>query len=470
MFVFRFSKTLFLMSLVVLAGFSLVEKTQAASLNFTPSSTTFKQGCSAKIDLVVDTQGVSTNAVDAVVLFNSSEVEIEDQVSGTPGTQIRPGNVYEIYAGNLVNESEGKILLTAFSVMGNFNGSGLLASIYFHSKPGVTNTTFQFQFTPGASTDSNVADLNGADVLSSVNSAAYTFQTGPCVPDTQAPAVSQVVPANNATNVPLSTNISLHITDNQSGVDLNTVEIQVHNVVYTPTSPELTLTGLPLDYAFSINPANDFPAETEIIMVVRATDIDGNVMSPKIYSFNRPVPPPPPPPPPPVPVCGNNIVESGEACEPPNSFACSATCQVDVLQCLTVDPQVMEQLALEGISSGTFDPGTVGSITDLETLQEVLRARAAEDDLLPMIGGAFNDAVEVVNQSARTIIQKVGCTEDCLKFIYGENSERWYIPTGVLILLIIMALTLLYLAYKKIRQKHETSQEEGRKMKPKKKS
>lgn len=468
MFVSRFSKILLLASVVIAVGFSFLEGAHAASLTFTPSSTVFKQACSVKIDLVVDTQGVSTNAVDAVVLFNTNEVTIEDQNTSVPGTQIRTGNVYEIYAGNLVNESEGKILLTAFSVMGNFNGSGLLGSIYFRSKPGITSTTFQFEYAPGVSTDSNVADLNGSDVLSSVNSGAYTFQTGPCVADTQAPSVSQVVPANNATGIPLNTNIGLHISDNQSGVNLNTVEIQVHDVVYTSSSPELTLTGLPLDYTFSINPAADFPAETEIVMVVKATDIDGNVMSPKVYSFNRPVPPPPPPPPPPVPVCGNNIVESGEACEPPLAFSCSATCQIDVLQCLTVDPAVMEQLAFQGSSSGSLDSGTIGSINSLEALQEAIIAQEPETRL-SVIGSSFNEAIHTVSETTRTVIQKVGCTEDCVKFIYGENSERWYVPTGILAALVLMAAALITIALRKIFGKKIEKNDSG-KAKQKKKS
>jgi hypothetical protein len=462
MFVLRFSRFLFLASVMVLAGFSFSEDARAASLNFTPSSTAFKQACSSKVDLVVDTQGVSTNAVDAVVFFNTNEVTIEDQNASVPGTQIRPGSVYEIYAGNLVNESEGKILLTAFSVMGNFNGSGLLGSIYFRSKPGITSTSFQFQFTPGASTDSNVADLNGNDVLSSVNTASYTFQSAPCVADTQAPSVSQLSPANNATNVPLNTNISLHLLDNQSGVNLSTVEIQIHDVVYLHTSPEVLLTGLPLDYTFTINPTSDFPDETEIVLVVKATDIDGNVMSPKVFSFNKPVPPPPPPPPPPVPVCGNNIVEDGEACEPPGAFGCSITCQTEILQCLSVSSGVFQQAALQSQESGTLDAEQLGAITDLETLTRVVRERVARNQAV--VDGVTlppSQTVRVVTETTKTVFETLGCTENCVKVLFGERSQRWFVPVLLLLIFIVLVALLAYLLAKRISEKSKKPMREG---------
>jgi len=466
MLTLRSLKSFLLFSLAGFMMLSFFESAHAASLTFTPSSSAFKQGCSAKIDLVVDTQGVSTNAVDAVILFNPAEVQIEDQNSVLPGIQIKSGNVYEIYAGNLVNESQGKILLTAFSVVGTFNGSGLLGSIYFTSKPGVTNTTFQIEYTPGLSTDSNVADTNGNDVLSSVNSGSYSFQASPCVEDTQAPSVSQLNPANGTTGVPLNTNISLHISDNQSGVDLDSVEIQVHDVIYTLSSPEMTVTGLPLDYAFSINPASDFPEETEIVMLVRAADLNGNLMSPKIYSFNKPVIAAPAVAT--IAVCGNGILEAGEACEPPNTFFCDANCQADVLQCLTVDPELLETLALEAIEDGVLTPEQIASISSLQQLSEALGDATYVQRTFLVGGTATREVVKYVTQSAETVVKSLGCTDDCVKVIFGENSQRWYVPVMILLILFIILLYLVYKIAQKLSERSERAtemQEKGRKKK-----
>jgi|CXWL01.1.fsa_nt_gi pimeloyl-ACP methyl ester carboxylesterase len=331
----RFRSQSFLLTLTLLALLFNVDRAEAASLSFTPSAASMKQECIEKIDIVVDTQGTASNAADAIILFNSSEVEIIDQNTAQAGIQVKIGSAYELYAGNVVNESQGKIYLTAFSVMGNFNDSGLYGSIFFKTKPGVSSTSFSLDFTPGQSIDSNVADSNGNDVLTSVNTGNYTFISSPCIVDTQAPSVTNVVPGNGATGVALNSNVTFHLNDNLSGVDLSSLQVQLHNVNYTQTSGQLAISGLPLDYTVIINPDADFPIATEIVMVIQAKDLVGNLMSPKIFSFNLPVPPPP------VALspeseCGNDIVEIGEDCEPPNSLICDSSCRAVVSAC-TVD-------------------------------------------------------------------------------------------------------------------------------------
>ncbi|MDF2379235.1 MAG: Ig-like domain-containing protein [Candidatus Gracilibacteria bacterium] len=266
---------------------------QAATFALSPSSGSFTQGCDVSLDILIDTQGISSNAADAILFYDPNDVEFIDQDANMPQTQVSKGNVYQIYAGNIADDAEGKVLLTGFNVLGGFNGSGIYGSLVFRSKPGVTNTQFTFDFTPGGSTDSNIADMTSSDVLSGVTSGSYTFSPGSCVPDTQAPQITQFLPAFGADDVPLSTNLSFHVTDDQSGVDMNTLSVIAHNTTFTNGSPEMTVTGTALDFTVVINPANDFPFNTEIVTTIGVRDVSGNIMPQRVFRFNAPDAQPP---------------------------------------------------------------------------------------------------------------------------------------------------------------------------------
>lgn len=441
----------FALCLLGLMTLTFAKHAEAASFSFTPSTGVFKQGCSAKMDIAIDTQGISTNAADAVVLFNPAEVEIEDQNAAQAGVQVKAGNVYELYVGNVVDNAQGKIMLTGFSIIGTFSGSGNYGSIFFKSKPGVTNTTFQFQFSPGQSTDSNVADTNGNDVLTSVNTASYTFESGSCVPDTQAPSVSAVSPAHGSSNVPLDTDVSFHLQDNQSGVDLNTLSIQLYDVIYDQHHVDVTIAGIPVDYTVTIDPSDDFPTGTEIVLVVSASDLVGNVMPAKVFSFNKP------PVPPEAAVCGNGVVEGGETCEPPGAFGCSATCQADVLQCLSVDPALLETLATQAVQDGTLSAEQIAAIQSLEALEETVQQALEADTLVKATSSS--KVVEYITRSTRTVVEGLGCTENCVKILFGEQQERWYVPTGMVVLLFLLAGALIYQVVARLRRGSSLSAE-----------
>lgn len=266
---------------------------QAATFALSPPSGSFTQGCEVSVDILIDTQGIDSNAADAVLFYDPNDVEFIDQDASMPSVQVGKGNVYQIYAGNVVDDAQGRILLTGFNVLGGFNGSGIYGSMVFKSKPGVTSTQFTFDFTPGGSTDSNIADMASSDVLSGVTNANYTFTPGSCVPDTQAPQIVDFTPANGSADVPLSSNLSFRVTDNQSGVDINTLSVIAHNTTYTNGSPQMTVTGTALDFTIVINPSTDFPFNTEIVTTIGVEDVTGNVMPQRVFRFNAPDTQPP---------------------------------------------------------------------------------------------------------------------------------------------------------------------------------
>jgi len=365
----------------------------AATMNFDPSAGSLTQQCKSKLDVVINTAGVATNAADAVIYFNNSEVDILDQDLGMAGVQILPGSIYDAYAGNVVDVGAGKIVITGFSAMDTFNGTGVLASIFFQSKPGVVATSFTFEFTLGVTTDSNVADTGSNDVLTSVNSATLTFLPQVCLLDTAGPYVTNMNPGDGETDVLLDTNITFHVLDDGSGVDLGTVQAQVYDTIYFFNSLGVVWAGSSDDYSFMINPASDLPEDTEIVVIVAASDLEGNVMTPEIFTFNSPTPTPEcsdgddndtdgeidfPDDPgctgptddseddvvTPDPACGNGVVEAGEECELPGTVGCTDECLVNVEDCV---PQVIYEPVdnvIETVVTNEFMTGFTNTITE----------------------------------------------------------------------------------------------------------
>jgi len=456
-------KSLLLCSLVLGLGFWQSQPVQAASFSFTPSSATVKQGCVEQVDIFLDTQGVASNAADAVVLFDPSQVEIVDQNDALSGTQIKNGELYAVYPGNIVDNSQGRIMLTAFSIFGSYTGSGRFGTIFFKAKDGVTNVTFNFEYTPGASADSNIVDLTSSDVLSSVNIANFNVSSEPCVPDLQAPFVSNISPVGGSENVPLNTNISFLLGDSQSGVDLNTVQVQVYDRIYDLNSLELTLSGTSAQYSVLIDPQEDFPAETEITMVISAADLVGNVMVPRVLSYNRPVPPPPPPP---EPVCGNGVVEEGEDCEPPGVGTCNSICLIDLNLCVAPvedSVQVLEdELAEEeGEEEGEDDESFFQSVIESIFGGEELEGETSSSGIPgegegivsreSLVGGlTYKEIVRLVTQKTAPILKEIGCTENCVNIILGNHPNYPYVPDLALLVLVLVILLIAALVWKAV--------------------
>ncbi len=168
----------FLKIIGLLALFILPIQVNAATLGLSPGSAEWTTGCTNTLSIVIDTEGVNSLAADAFLRYNPNEIEIIDQNGGIGGVQLGIGSVYESYPGNIV--SNGIIRLTGFNRSGFFNGRGILGNIKVRGKPGVNSSTISFQFSPGSSVDSNVADQNSSDALRSVSNATIFFKPGKC--------------------------------------------------------------------------------------------------------------------------------------------------------------------------------------------------------------------------------------------------------------------------------------------------
>jgi hypothetical protein len=254
----------------------------AAKMSLYPSSGQFNEGCQYSVDIIMNTEGANTRGADAFMSYNPNEIEI---------LGIRPGWIFKSYPGRIFGG--GDIKITAFSENGFYKGSGSLARLTFRSKPGVTSATISFKYSPGATTDSNVAGESANDILNGAYGAKYNFVKGPCfveVPDTKPPYIKyeDLKPGMDWENLVPNTDIQMIIRDDKSGVDLDTVTVDINGTLYTKDGDKkFTYEGPNTAYSITIDPENDFIlGEEEVTVKVNAEDLSDNVMDEFVYGFN----------------------------------------------------------------------------------------------------------------------------------------------------------------------------------------
>ena len=112
---------------------------------------------------------------------------------------------------------------------------------------------------------------------------AYSFTTQTEI-DTTPPYTSGHNPAKDATNVPIDTNIVVHVKDDGAGVDQTTIMMTVEGVDVTSS---VSITGNTADYTLTYDPPADFGYEQVVDVTIDAADLNAtpNVMPQDAYSF-----------------------------------------------------------------------------------------------------------------------------------------------------------------------------------------
>ncbi|MFC2032785.1 Ig-like domain-containing protein [Chloroflexota bacterium] len=108
---------------------------------------------------------------------------------------------------------------------------------------------------------------------------SYSFTTEP-ESDTTPPYTSGHDPVKGASDVPVNTNIVVHVLDDGDGVDNTTIAMTVEGVTVSPT-----ISGSAADYTLTYNPPSDFGYLQVVDITVDASDLAGNPMSTDSYSF-----------------------------------------------------------------------------------------------------------------------------------------------------------------------------------------
>jgi hypothetical protein len=182
------------------------------------SGNEFYHGRCVRADVMLDTDGHNTGGADLEINYDNSRISIVNSDCSTPATTIYTGTQYDNYTNNHVTTN--KITLGAYDNPGNsYNGNGRFAYFYFIVLDGAGNYDLDFEFTPGNTTDTNLAETGtGNDILEQADSYTLHFAD-----DDDTPYVNNENPANGATNVSVVTNLLYRLNDDDAGVDFSSL-------------------------------------------------------------------------------------------------------------------------------------------------------------------------------------------------------------------------------------------------------
>lgn len=155
--------------------FAFAASASAATLAVSPPSQTLNVGDTLTVSILLDTGGSSIDGVDIQALnYNPYNLQLQDSDAATAGTQIQAGSLMPNTLANSVDTTNGKIVFSQVTNGGStYKGSGTLATVTFKALV-AGNAKLTFDFTQGATTDSNVASA-GVDILSAVTNGQYTI-------------------------------------------------------------------------------------------------------------------------------------------------------------------------------------------------------------------------------------------------------------------------------------------------------
>jgi|GEM_PF-4081628 len=120
----------------------------AASLSVSPGNITVTNGQEFQINVVLDTQGADIVAVDAIIEYDPAMIEI---------VSITQGSIFSAYPVKTFANGEIRISALDSTFSTPYNGSGTLATVRARGLQ-VGTTNFNFVFTSGSTTDSNVVE------------------------------------------------------------------------------------------------------------------------------------------------------------------------------------------------------------------------------------------------------------------------------------------------------------------------
>jgi len=284
----------------------------------TPSEVKLIKGCPAEIKIKMNTNGENILASDTTLNLTGSATIDEVSI----------GDILPMQTYNQVTGSQIKLSGARYPASGGFNGNGVFGTI--NITPGMDANSITIGFSPNMTIDNNVINESIVNVLGSVTGATYPVQNrynpeiggGFCTPDTTAPVFSLLDPLANSHNNPANTNVVFAISDDRSGVNINTLQFTINNSVQVGNVTTEAIGGM---YRITVDPSADFGLGTQVsVKIVNVCDNDGNCLVNQTKTF-RIVPPP---------TCGDGNVDVGEECDDGsqngNMNSCTSSCNIAV--------------------------------------------------------------------------------------------------------------------------------------------
>ncbi len=215
------------------------------TLSLSPTSLIVGVGQTFNVNIVLDTAGQAVDGVDVFYLhFDPQILEVQDADPATSGVQITPGSIFPSYLGNSVDQAAGKIAISGIVAVGSttgYTGTGTFAAVNFKALAPAAASSVYFDFTAGATTDTNVAEHGnpGTDILSAVTDGNYTVTSGQSPTPTLSPTLTPT-PTPTSTPTPTPT---------------QPTPTPTHTSTKTPTpTPTATPTSTPSNVGQASNP------------------------------------------------------------------------------------------------------------------------------------------------------------------------------------------------------------------------
>jgi len=186
---------------------------------------TFYVGRCFRMNIRVQTDSLNANSVDVIIPYNSAYVQPYSDSSCTTAADVNSAvqtdGLFPSYPYNKIVDS--KIKVTAYDQTnaspvntGAAPSDSLLAHVWWKVMSASGAFNLRFEFTPGSTTDTNMAQQNGdgSDVLDSVENLSLVLAS-----DTSKPTFSNLSPAASATTVSVTTGVTYTFSDSGAGID-----------------------------------------------------------------------------------------------------------------------------------------------------------------------------------------------------------------------------------------------------------
>jgi cysteine-rich repeat protein len=213
-------------------------------------------------------------------------------------------------------------------------------------------------FSPDLTSAHTLVDDNIDNVLTAVDTKTYSFKdrydksvdgVGYCTPDTTAPVVQFINPVSYASSVPASSHVIFTVSDDRSGVDMNSLNFTVDGAQYNSSSSQVNVTSDGKLFRVDLTPKDPFKPGASVAVKVHACDKSS---SPNCFDasntfqvFTTTTLPA---------VCGDGVMEPGEQCDHGSQNGVSGdTCSSLCLNVNQSISHVVSASCFDGIQNGS---------------------------------------------------------------------------------------------------------------------